>query len=861
MSPGPGNSRKPPLAPGGLLIRVRGRVQGVGFRPFVKRLAEAVGLAGRVWNHPEGVEIEVEGPSMELQTFLARLSAEPPLLAQIDSLASESVPGQGLRGFSIGPSESGPSATLPPPDAATCDACRHEICDPQDRRHRYPFTTCVDCGPRYTIMRSLPYDRPYTTMADFEMCAECRAEYEDPAGRRLHAQTNACPVCGPQLIWFSAAEADSFLAELRGPVPDEPLPGVPAPAPPKLAEGPLPEWITGEAALQQALRGLRRGQILAIKGIGGYHLACDATSPTAVAKLRRRKGRDGKPFALMARSLEEVQRYAVVSPHEERLLQSSERPIVLLERREKLDPSPFEGDAAPGSRPAEPGELADGVAPGSPDLGFFLPYSPLHHLLMDGLAAPLVLTSGNLSDEPIAYQDRDAVHRLRRVADGFLLHDRSIEHPADDSVVRVFRQKPYPVRRSRGYVPNPVPFRGADLPLLAVGAHQKNSFCLTRGARAFLSVHHGDLDHPEAFQAFERSIGGLTRLLGIDPRMIVHDLHPDYGSTRLAVKLGERLGLPLAGVQHHQAHVASVLAESRHASKAVGIAYDGTGYGTDGTIWGGEFFVGEAADLNRRAHWEQFPLPGGELAARQLWRSALGLLVTVAGNLQEDDDWTAGRLAALPAAQAWGALPWRPLARAARHGLASPMTSSVGRMFDGVAALLGVRHQASFEAEGAILLEGLARTHFRGGLPSAAAPPPWSGQASEGVPKPASPKASEANPPAGPQPVSPLALPLRPLLTGLFEDLNAGLGVAAMAGRFHHQLAWTTADVAGSLAEQAGTDTVALGGGVFQNLVLLELTVRFLEGKGLRVLVHREVPTNDGGLSLGQAEIAAARLA
>jgi len=809
----------------------------VGFRPFVKRLADTEGLAGRVWNHPGGVEIEVEGPPQGLQTFLARLSAEPPPLAQIESLESESVPARGLSGFAFAPSESGPSATLPPPDAAMCGACRNEISDPQDHRHLYPFTTCVDCGPRYTILRSLPYDRPHTTMADFEMCARCSAEYEDPAGRRLHAQTNACPVCGPRLIWLSPAEADSFLEELSDPTR--------TPTPAGLPGGSPPGRVTGEASLQRAIQALRRDQILAIKGIGGFHLACDATSGTAVAMLRGRKGRDGKPLALMARSVEEVRRYAVVSPFEERLLESSARPIVLLARREGIDPS----------------KLAAGVAPGSPDLGFFLPYSPLHHLLMEGLDTPMVLTSGNLSDEPIAYQDRDAVRRLRPVADGFLLHDRPIEHPADDSVFRAFRERPYPVRRSRGYVPNPVPFRGADLPLLAVGAHQKNTFCLTREARAFLSVHHGDLDHPEAFQAFERSIEGLTRLLGINPQLIVHDLHPDYGSTRLAVELGERLGVPLVGVQHHQAHVASVLAETGHASKVVGIAYDGTGYGTDGTIWGGEVFVGEAAELTRCAHWEQFPLPGGDLAGRQLWRSALGLLLTVAGNLGEDDDWIAARLAGLPAATAWEAHPWRSLAPAARRGFASPMTSSVGRMFDGVAAIIGIRHQASFEAEGAILLEGLARAHFRDGLPSPTAPPPWPGQNSAGVPEPASQTMPEPAPRTAPEPLGLRALPLRPLVTGLLEDLSSGLSPAAVAGRFHHQIAWTTADVAGSLAEQAGADTVALGGGVFQNLVLLEMTVRFLEAKGLRALIHREVPTNDGGLSLGQAEIAAARLA
>jgi hydrogenase maturation protein HypF len=748
--------------------RVDGTVQGVGYRPFVYRLAGELGIAGWVLNDERGVLVEAEGPPDAVHVFLARLRADAPPLAEVRGVEAQDVPVVGRSGFEIVASERGGAATAPvTPDSATCADCLAELADPQDRRYRYPFLNCTNCGPRFTIVRGIPYDRPLTTMADFEMCDACRAEYEDPEDRRFHAQPNACPVCGPRV---------RLLERDGAPVAD-----------------------AGEGdALRLAADDLLAGRILAVKGLGGYHLACRADSEEAVAALRSRKRREDRPFALLVADVETARALVELGPAEEALLTSRERPIVLARRR---------ADAA----------VAPSVAPNVPDLGLMFPYTPMHQLLATDAGVPLVMTSGNLSDEPIAFADDDARVRLSAIADRFLVHDRPIATRTDDSVVRVVRERPLMLRRSRGYVPAsldlPVP---TSLHLLGVGAEQKNAFCVAKGERAWPSHHIGDIKNYETLQSLETGIEHFERLFEVTPELLVHDLHPDYLSTRYA--LG-REDVRLFSVQHHHAHLAATLAEHGETGVAVGAIFDGTGYGTDGTVWGGEILVGGIDRIERCGRIRPIRMPGGERAIAEPWRMAAA--------------WLTDMNARLPPAFADIAQPrWNMVARMSINGMGSPFTSSAGRLFDAVAALCGVRLEVSYEGQAAIEFEALA---------DRAAVDPY-------------PLELEHRGLA-------IALDVRPTILAVLDDLDAGVAVSTISARFHAGLARATVEAIVLVAGRQDLDLAVLAGGVFQNKLLLELTAAGLEQAGLRVLVPERLPPNDGQIAFGQVAVAAARLA
>ncbi len=761
-------------SPRRIRVALSGIVQGVGFRPFVHRLAASLALHGFVRNDSRGVELEVEGFAGAVARFLERLPAERPPLARIDSLEVEELsPTGACGGFAILGSAAGEATeALISPDIATCDACLAELRDPSDRRFRYPFINCTDCGPRFTIVRGVPYDRALTTMAGFTMCDSCRAEYEDPANRRFHAQPNACPVCGPRARLVDAARGDA------------------AAAPP-------------EDAVRAAAAALRAGAIVAVKGLGGYHLACRADDVAVVATLRRRKGRDDKPFALMARDVQSARRLVRLGAEEEAILSSRERPIVLAARR---------SDAP----------VADAVAAGRRELGVMLPYTPLHHLLLADAGVPLVMTSGNVSDEPIAYDDAEAAERLRHLADLFLLHDRPIGTRTDDSVVRVVSlggaRVPMMLRRSRGYVP--LPFELPDplpRPVLACGPELKCTFAVGRGRRVWVGHHIGDLENYETLRSYREGIAHFERICAVAPETAVHDLHPDYLSTAYA---REREGVARLGVQHHHAHLAACLAEHGARGSALGVIYDGTGYGPDGTVWGGELLAGDARSFERVGHLWPVRMPGGAAAIREPWRMACAWLVACG---DEDPPLPMSLREHVDAAS------WAQVARLARGGFASPVTTSAGRLFDAVAALLGLRARVTYEGQAAAELE-------------AAADP----EGGEGYALPVV-AAADAR-----------ILDARALIRAARDDAAAGLPAARIAARFHDGLAdGTVAACLGILAER-GLDTVVLSGGVFQNVRLLERMAAGLAAHGVRVLVSRVFPPNDGGVALGQASVAAA---
>jgi hydrogenase maturation protein HypF len=749
-------------------VRVEGIVQGVGFRPFVYGLATRLGLGGLVGNDVDGVFAEVEGSPAAVERFLASLAADAPPLARIDRITTTAMAPDGTAAFSIAPSQPGPQRrTLVSADTATCADCLAELADPDDRRHGYAFINCTNCGPRFTIVRDVPYDRPLTTMAGFAMCEVCAAEYHDPSDRRFHAQPVCCPACGPRLALTDAA--------------GKPLPGEP---------------LAAAAGL------LREGQVLAVKGLGGYHLAVDASSEPAAAALRARKHREDKPFAVMVAGVTAARRLCDVDDAAAAVLASSRRPVVLLARR----PSPG---------------VAASVAPGNRQLGLMLPYTPLHHLLLSEVARPIVLTSGNVSDEPIVYADGEAGERLRGIADAFLTHDRPIQTRTDDSVVRVFRGREMVLRRSRGYAPEPLRVRARFArPVLACGAELKNTFCLARDNHAFVSHHIGDLENAETLRSFTEGIQHFRRLFDITPEVVAHDLHPEYLSTKYALELD---GVELAGVQHHHAHIASCLADNEADGPVIGVAFDGTGYGTDGTIWGGEFLIAGPGGFERAAHLEAVPMPGGAAAIRQPWRMAAAYLDAAdpAGSADLD---VARRNQPL----------WPAVVSMARRGINAPLTSSAGRLFDAVAAILGVRDAINYEGQAAVELEQLA--------------------------DPAEPGAYRA---AITEPDAPGGQALRisgtDLVRAVAEDVTAGTDRSVIAARFHNGVAQLITDCCLLLRERSGLSTVALSGGVFQNVLLLAATVSRLEGHGFGVLVHSRVPCNDGGISLGQAVVAAAR--
>ena len=754
-------------------IRVHGVVQGVGFRPFVFRLAQRLNLRGWVCNTSADVTIEVEGPLPALATFLAALTAEAPPLARIDAVASEEIPVQGDPTFEIRHSQPIAGQFQPlSPDIATCDACLAEICDPANRRYRYPFTNCTHCGPRFTIIRDIPYDRPQTTMAPFTMCPLCQAEYDDPNDRRFHAQPNACPACGPRL---------ELVASPGSRLPDD-----------------LP---TDAIAAARAL--LARSAIVAVKGLGGFHLACDARDQEAVQRLRARKGRRGKPFALMVADLAVARILCEVGAEEERLLTSRERPIVLLRARPH-------------------NAIAPAVAPGQHTLGLMLPYTPLHHLLLQpGPDAPdaLVMTSGNLSEEPLVAHNEEALARLAAIADAFLLHNRDIYIRCDDSVTRIFQGAELPIRRARGYAPYPIHLGADTLPLLACGAELKNTFCLTRGPYAFLSQHIGDLENLETLQAYRAAITHYERIFRVRPQALAYDPHPDYLASRYARQRAADEGLPAVAVQHHHAHIAACLAEHKHPGPVIGLACDGAGYGADGAIWGGEFLLADRRGYRRLAHLAYVPLPGGDAAVRHPYRMAWSHLHHAYGDI-----WPT-----LPSLQTLDPIEERVVRRQIAARLNTPPTSSLGRLFDAISALCGVCYTATYEGQAAIELEMAADESETGAYP-------W--------------------PLATPPPDAPWAIDPAPLVRAVVDDLLAGVGVARIAARVHNTLAQAASDVCCHLREITGVHEVALSGGVWQNMLLLERTLERLRAAGFTVYIHRLTPPNDGGLSLGQAVVA-----
>jgi hydrogenase maturation protein HypF len=750
-------------------INVTGFVQGVGFRPFVYRLANECNLVGCIANTPAGVSIEVQGPVAAVESFLTRLPQEVPPLAKIILLTPHDAEPQGDTSFRILASRlDQPPGALISPDAAVCEDCLRELMNPRDRRFRYPFINCTNCGPRFTIIRDIPYDRARTSMTSFRMCAACRAEYDDPENRRFHAQPNACWDCGPQVRLLSA-------------------------------EG---EWLDVAEPVREAARLLEQGSTVAIKGLGGFHLACDAKSEVAVDRLRSRKRRVEKPFAVMVRRIEDAERLCIVEAAARRELLSVQRPIVLLPRRME-------------------GNVATGVAPRNRFLGVFLPYTPLHHLLLSsGKFNALVMTSGNLSEEPIAIQNEEAVQRLNGIADAFLVHNREILRRCDDSVVRIEMGLPQKLRRSRGFVPAPVAIEQESQPILAVGGELKNTVCVIRGREAFLSQHVGDLENLESYGFFQEAVEHLQRILEVQPKIIAYDLHPDYFSTRWAL---EKQDVQLIGVQHHHAHVAACMAENHLDGRVIGIALDGTGYGTDGAIWGGEVLLADYLNFERVAHLQYFPLPGGAAAIHEPWRIALGLLCRDFGNQ-------------LPLAESLLSADIEPRKRSVvlqmiERSVNTPMTSSCGRLFDAVAALIGIRSTVNYEAQAAIELEMAARD--------------------------STDQVSYAFDLL--QKESGWEIGTRSLFESILQDMRNQVHASDMSRRFHNGLAAIFAEAAETIRDSSALNRVCLSGGCFQNALLFEALHGLLRQKGFEVYYHSEVPTGDGGISLGQALVASHR--
>lgn len=771
-------------------IVVRGVVQGVGFRPFVYNAARSRGLAGWVQNEADTVRIEVRGPVADLETFSESLRCDLPPQARIDAMevTRSEAAGDGQPEFVIRPSagEGKPRPTIPA-DLATCHACLAEILAPGERRHEYPFTNCTNCGPRWSIIVALPYDRPRTGMAGFRMCRECEAEYRDPADRRFHAQPIACPQCGPRLELLDADGRSKSV---------------------------------GPPSLDAAVRAVRTGQVVALKGLGGFQLLVDATDPQAVAMLRQRKRRPDKPLALMFSSLDEVRMRCEVGEEEARALASPQSPILLLRRR---------------SDAGRMDDLAGEVAPGNPYLGVMLPYTPLHHLLMRRIARPVVCTSGNLSEEPMAVDTHDALARLGRIADVFLVHDRPIVRPVDDSVARLTPDGLQLLRRARGYAPMPIDLGFSGPTVLAVGGHLKNTVALALGAQVVVSQHVGDLDNVASLDLHERTIQDLVEFFRVVPEVVACDLHPDYGSTRCAERLASQWNVPLVRVQHHHAHVAACMAEHRLEGPVLGLSWDGTGYGTDGTVWGGEALEcggtkrgtglicaqrpsGRSGKLDlspfsfrRVAHLRTFPLPGGDRAVREPRRCALGVLFEVFGPK-----------AAEYAADWFSLKELEALVRMLGRPRLCPRTSSLGRLFDAVAALCGLPAVVSFEGQAAMALEFAA-----------------------------DPTCDEAYP----LPLSdadPAIADWEPMLRAILADRQAGMPLARTSARFHNALA----GLAATIARRWGGERVVLSGGCFQNVTLSDRVREQLQAAGLRVYSHRLVPPNDGGIALGQAAIA-----
>ncbi len=748
-------------------LQIGGIVQGVGFRPFVFQLAARHRLTGEIANTAEGVDIQIEGPSRDIDRFMKDLVELAPPLSHITDIKEQLQPATGLfTKFSITKSRGHQDArsALISPDVSICADCLGELFDPANRRFQYPFINCTNCGPRYTIIDDIPYDRPNTSMRHFTMCADCQAEYDNPTDRRFHAQPNACAVCGPHVSLLNR-------------------------------EG---RTVGSEDPIEKTAELLKAGEIVAIKGLGGFHLAVDAVHESAVEKLRSRKRREEKPFALMARNLESIRLFANITVEEERLLCSIARPIVLLQKK-------------------HPHPIAAQVSPGNRYFGVMLPYTPLHYLLLAYGFKALVMTSGNLSEEPIAMDNEEALLRLAGIADYFLFHDREIYLRSDDSIVRHAAGDTRFIRRSRGYVPTPVFLIHSQPSVLGCGGELKNTVCLTRKDQAFLSQHIGDLENPATETFFEYTVVHMQRILRVVPELIAHDLHPDYLSTRYALSREDK---PCVGVQHHHAHIVACMAENRIVEPVIGLAFDGTGYGNDGCIWGGEILLSHLDRFQRLAHLDYVAMPGSTSAIREPWRMAMAYLYDAFGSSGLDMD--------IPFIRNADPEKWRVIIRMMEKSINSPLTSSLGRLFDGMAALIGLRQQVRYEGQAAMELEMIADTTMQSGYDYE-----WS---------------------SGP----PHRIALRPIVQGVVADVKINTPPAVISGKLHVTLIRLFTDLCENLRKEVGLNRVALSGGVFQNAILLCGLMRNLERSGFTVYTHKRVPCNDGGLSLGQAVIAAA---
>jgi hydrogenase maturation protein HypF len=751
-------------------ISVRGIVQGVGFRPFVYGLAVEHNLKGWVYNTSEDVKIEVEGEAEAVEQFELELEAKAPPLAYIENVTIEHHPPLGYKNFEIRHSQAQEGKyQLISPDVATCQACLGELLNPEDRRYRYPFTNCTNCGPRFTIIEDMPYDRPQTTMRYFQMCPQCQAEYDNPLDRRFHAQPNACPKCGPQV---------------------------------KLIDN-LGNLVAGSNPIAAASQLLKEGKIVAIKGLGGFLLACDATSDTAVKALRRRKKRSSKPFAIMVTDIDEAKRHCHVSPEEENLLTSPQSPIVLMRWREDSS-------------------VSREVAPNLRFLGIMLPYTPLHHVLLRDTGLPLVMTSGNLSEEPIARDNDEALRRLSGIADYFLIHNRDIYSRYDDSVAIMERGSSQLIRRARSYAPYPIRLPFAAKQVLGCGAEEKNTFCLTRDNYAFLSQHIGDMENVETLEHFDNTISLYKRLFHVEPEIIAHDLHPDYLATKYARELGES-GMKIVPVQHHHAHIASCLADNGLESPVIGVAFDGTGMGADGSIWGGEFLVADYRNAHRAGHLEYLPLPGGATAIKRPYRTAVAYVLTLLGENALNH--------VLPVMKEADDMEIEVIKRQIERKINSPLSSSMGRLFDAISALLGIRGKIDYEGQAAVELEMAA---YEEDYDHAQESYPYRIVEDQGI----------------------RIVHLRDLLSAVMEDLHQGTSKGRISVKFHNTVARMINEMCHLIADKTGITQVALSGGVFQNRLLSRKTVSLLESSGFQVFTHRQVPCNDGGISLGQAVIA-----
>jgi len=773
-------------------ISVRGIVQGVGFRPFVYGLAVEHNLKGWVYNTSEDVKIEVEGEAEAVEQFERELETKAPPLAHIEGVTTEHHPPRGYKNFEIRHSQAQEGKyQLISPDVATCQACLGELLNPEDRRYRYPFTNCTNCGPRFTIIEDMPYDRPKTTMHYFQMCPQCQAEYDNPLDRRFHAQPNACPECGPQVE----------LVDNQG------------------------SKITGSNPIAAASQLLKEGKIVAIKGLGGFLLACDATSDTVVKTLRQRKKRSSKPFAIMVTDIYEAKRHCYVSPEEENLLTSPQSPIVLMRWRE-------------GS------SVSREVAPNLRFLGVMLPYTPLHHILLRDTGLPLVMTSGNLSEEPIARDNDEALRRLSGIADYFLVHNRDIYSRYDDSVAIVERGTSQLIRRARSYAPYPIrlPFEAKQV--LGCGAEEKNTFCLTKDNYAFLSQHIGDMENMETLEHFDTTISLYKRLFHVEPEIVAHDLHPDYLATKYALELGES-GIKLIPVWHHHAHIASCMADNGLESPVIGVAFDGTGLGADGNIWGGEFLVADYRNFRRAGHLEYLPLPGGDAATKRPYRTAIGYILTLLGENALNAviatlNGVNGKQSQLASIGQVTEVEIEVIKRQIERRINSPFSSSMGRLFDAISALLGIRGEIDYEGQAAVELEMAAHSSV----------------IARRVSDEAIYDAQESYPYRIMEDQGIRIVHLRDLLSAVIEDLYQGISKGRISVKFHNTVARMINEMCRLIADETSVIQVALSGGVFQNRLLLRKTVSSLESSGFQVFTHRQVPCNDGGISLGQAVIA-----